>query len=604
MSTSGPVQSQISKANELARAGELSAAIKILEQVLLARPDLFQVRLQLSKYLFQAENYADAVEQVQVAETHDPLGADFGQIQQHMQNRAFGAAEKVARKMLSKSPGHPRAVFTIAHIAGIKNYPEGQVAALKHGLDVSPANLTLRTLLTGALDKVGDYQGAIDTARTLVATEETFETLWALVNILLRHAQHQDLLSVCDQAERLSGGDPQKLSEIELVRGQTYRVLGRRDESIAAYRRGLDFNRNNAGAWWALADMKTFDFDGKDRAEIERLLAMPELPASMKSVGAFALAKASEAKGDWDATMALYHRANQLSIDKKFDPALLKREVEARKQAFNQETLKRQAHARKDGPRPIFILGLPRSGSTLIEQILASHSQIEGSIEQPTFPSIARKANVRCALDFKGDLMRNVGDLSEDALSDLGDAYIADGALYRTEGAAFFTDKLPFNYRHIGLIHKVLPEAVIIDARRHPMDCGFSLYRQHFPAGVDFSYDLRHIGLFYNSYLSQMDHWHAVLPGRVLTVQHENLVREPEREIRALLEHVGVPFEETCLRFHQTERAVRTASSEQVRQPINTKGVGAWRKVADHLQPLRDSLGPATLQRFADSFSL
>ncbi|MEL6414562.1 MAG: sulfotransferase, partial [Pseudomonadota bacterium] len=323
-----------------------------------------------------------------------------------------------------------------------------------------------------------------------------------------------------------------------------------------------------------------------------------------KSVGAFALAKASEAKGDWDASMALYHQANRLSTSKRFDPAVLTQEVEARTRAFNGDSLKRQAHNRADGPTPIFILGLPRSGSTLIEQILASHSQIEGTIEQPTFPSVARKANVRCAIEFKGDLMRNVGDLSEDALFELGSAYISDGALYRSEGAAYFTDKLPFNYRHIGLIHKVLPHAVIVDARRNPMDCGFSLYRQHFPSGVDFSYDLRHIGAFYNAYLSLMDHWHAVLPGRVLTLQHEALVREPEKTIRALLEHVGVAFEENCLRFHQTQRAVRTASSEQVRQPINAKGVGTWRKVSEHLAPLRESLGDATLKRFEDSLSL
>ena len=604
MSTSGSVQSQISSARDLAQSGDLSAAITLLEKVLRDHPELFQARLLLGKYLFEDQAYAKAVEHVRISESHDPLSQDFGQIQQHMQNRSFGAAEQVARQMLSKVPGHPRAVFTIAHVAGLKNYPEGQVAALKHGLDVSPANLTLRNLLVGALDQVGDYQGAIDAAHTLVRTSETFETLWVLVNILLRHAQHTDLLAICDRAEKLSGGDPQKLSEIEVVRGQTLRVLGQREDSITAYRKGLALNRNNAGAWWALADMKTFDFDGGDRTEIERLLNVPELPSAMKSVAAFALAKASEAKGDWDASMALYHQANRLSTGKQFDPALLKREIDARSQAFDAGALKRQARRPETGPTPIFILGLPRSGSTLIEQILASHSQIEGTIEQPTFPSIARKANVRCALDFKGDLMRNARDLSEDALFELGQAYIEEGALYRSEGAAYFTDKLPFNYRHIGLIHKVLPHAVIIDARRNPMDCGFSLYRQHFPSGVDFSYDLRHIGAFYNSYLSQMDHWNDALPGRVLTLQHEVLVRNPEETIRALLEHVGVAFEDNCLRFHQTERAVRTASSEQVRQPINAKGVGTWRKVETHLEPLRDSLGPATLKRFEDSLSL
>ena len=344
--------------------------------------------------------------------------------------------------------------------------------------------------------------------------------------------------------------------------------------------------------------MKTFAFSDADSAAIRALLQTPSLPQSEKCVATFALAKASESVGDWDQTMALYHDANRLHPNAAYAPKGFADEVSARITGFDTATVATQANTIPKGSVPIFILGLPRSGSTLIEQILASHSEIEGTIEQPVMPSIARKAHVKCALEHQGGLLQKIGALSPSDLAELGQAYLDDGALFRTGETRFFTDKLPFNFRHIGLIHKVLPQAVIIDARRNPMDCGLSLYKQHFPTGVEFSYGLGHIGAFYADYLRLMDHWQSVLPGRVLTVQYEQLVRDPETKIRALLEHVGVPFEPACLDFHKTDRAVRTASSEQVRQPINTKGIGAWRKVERHLEPLKAALGEDVLVRF------
>ena len=583
-------------------SGDIVAAISTLKAALKADPHFFQGWLRLSRILFETENYPEAVQVGQAAEQFHPLQADFRAIQSHMQAQAFGQAEQVAKQMLLKQPGHPRAVFTLAHVAGLKNYPEGQVAALQHGIELSPANLVLRSRLVAAQDIAGDYQGAIESARTLVKTQESFTSLWTLVSVLLRHGKNEELLDVCERARIRSDGDPAKLSEVELVRGQILRVMGRRDDSVAAYRACLEHNPANAGAWWALADMKTYAFTDADGAAIEALLARPETPQAAKCVGMFALAKASERAGDWDQTMALYDAANGLHPNAAFDASRVKTEVQTSISAHSAPALATQADRQATGPVPIFILGLPRAGSTLIEQILASHSQIQGTIEQPTLPSIARKANVKCALDYKGDLLSKIGALTPADLSELGQAYIDDGALFRQEDTPYFTDKLPFNYRHIGLIHKILPHAVIIDVRRNPLDCGLSLYKQHFPTGVEFSYGLNHIGAFYNAYLELMDHWDRVLPGKVLRVQHEHLVRDPETKIRELLAHVGVDFEPACLNFHENTRAVRTASSEQVRQPINTRGIGAWRKVEAHLQPLKDALGPETLARFEGDF--
>lgn len=598
MPSDTPRQSLMEKLDALVSAGEIEPAIATLKDALKSDQRDFQAWLRLSKLLYETGQYAEAIHYTQVAERFDPLQADFQSIQRHMQNRAFSQAEQTARRMLAKQPGHPRAVFTIAEVSGIKNYPEGRVEALQHGLQFAPANLMLRNMLIRALEQAGDYQGAIDAARTLVQTEQSFKTLWSLVSVLLRHGRNEELLDVCARAEQHCAADPLKLSQVDLVRGQILRVMGRRDDSIAAYRACLANNSANAGAWWALADMKTYDFSETDRAAIDALLQTPNLPPSEKCIATFALAKASEPGGDWDATMALYHSANRLHPNANYDPRQTDTELAARMRGFNAAALSTQADQVAVGPVPIFILGLPRSGSTLLEQILASHSQIEGTIEQPVMPSIARKAHVKCAIKYGGGLLDKVADLTAADLSELGQAYVSDGALFRTGETKFFTDKLPFNYRHIGLIHKVLPHAVIIDARRNPMDCGLSLYKQHFPTGVEFSYELAHIGGFYNGYLKLMDHWHAALPGKVLTVQYEHLVRDPEPMIRQILSHVGVPFEAGCLNFHKTDRAVRTASSEQVRQPLNTRGIGAWRKVAAHLKPLETSLGAETLARF------
>ncbi|MEO1661391.1 MAG: sulfotransferase [Pseudomonadota bacterium] len=600
--SSGTDHALLEAADAMAKEGNLAGAISALKTSLKAEPNFFQAWLRLSKYLFLAEAYPEAVQAGDAAERFDPLQNEFGHVQNLMQRRAFSEADRAARQMLAKIPGHPRAVFTIAHVAGLKNYPEGQVAVLQHGLDYAPANLVLRSRLVGALEQAGDYQGAIDCARTLVKTQDSFIALWTLVSILLRHGKNEELLGVCERARARCDGDAGKLSEVELVRGQILRVMGRREDSIAAYRACLKYNPDNAGAWWALADMKTHLFTAEDRTAIETLLARPETPQAAKCVGTFALAKASERAGDWDETMALYHAANALHPKAAFDAGQVSQELSARIAAFSGEALGRQADRRAVGPTPIFILGLPRSGSTLIEQILASHSQIQGTIEQPTLPSIARKANLKCSIEHRGDLLSKLGTLSPADLSELGQAYLDDGALFRHEETAFFTDKLPFNYRHIGLIHKILPHAIFIDARRNPLDCGFSLYKQHFPTGVEFSYGLENIGAFYNSYLTLMDHWDTVLPGKVLRVQHEHLVRAPETHIRALLDHIGVPFEPACLSFHENTRAVRTASSEQVRQPINTSGIGAWRNVEPHLEPLKAALGDATLARFHGDF--
>jgi hypothetical protein len=240
---------------------------------------------------------------------------------------------------------------------------------------------------------------------------------------------------------------------------------------------------------------------------------------------------------------------------------------------------------------------MPRAGSTLVEQMLASHSRIDGTMELQALIHLERRMRIEGGQRFGKRFLESVAEFSEDDLRRYGQMYLDETAIYRGDGD-FFIDKMPPNFERIGLIHKILPQAIIIDARRYPVDCGYSAFKQHFAGGHDYSYQLEHIGHYYNCYLDLMDYWQSVLPGKLLTIQYEETISDTEAVVRRMLDHVGVAFEGACLEFYKNKRAVKTASSEQVRQPINRKGVGAWADVAGDIQPLFDSLGAETLKRF------
>lgn len=240
---------------------------------------------------------------------------------------------------------------------------------------------------------------------------------------------------------------------------------------------------------------------------------------------------------------------------------------------------------------PIFIVGLPRAGSTLLEQILASHSQVDGTHELPYISSLAFRLDGRRYVDDKPRYPELLREIPDEQLRKFGDEFLADAKIHR-RGAPYFIDKMPNNFRHIGLIQLILPNAKIIDARRHPMACCFSSYKQLFATGQEFTYGLQEIGTYYKDYVELMDHWDRVLPGKVLRVQYEDVVADLETQVRRVLDYCELPFEEACLEFHQTERSVRTPSSEQVRQPIYTSGLEPWRPFEPYLDPLKEALGP------------
>jgi hypothetical protein len=305
----------------------------------------------------------------------------------------------------------------------------------------------------------------------------------------------------------------------------------------------------------------------------------------------FALGKAWEDRGDYARAWGYYADGNaKRRQDEWYDPVNTEVLHDAIREVFNEKLLARRAGSGDPDPAPIFIVGLPRSGSTLLEQILASHSQVEGTAELPYIGRVAASLNLNRADGV--NYPAAVRELDASHLRTLGQDYLRYAQLHRRRGTLHFIDKMPNNFPHLGLISLILPNARIIDARRDPLDTCVSCFRQLFARGQPFTYDLVDIGEYYLQYRKMMDHWQAVLPGRVLTVQYEELVGDFEKQVRRLLDYCGLPFEENCLRFHETERPVRTASSEQVRRPINAEAIGRWRHYEKHLDALKEVLQP------------
>ena len=372
--------------------------------------------------------------------------------------------------------------------------------------------------------------------------------------------------------------------------GHVLKTVGRGEDGIAAYRRAIDLAPDLGEAWWSLANLKTVKLTDADVEAMEKALARPNLGRADLYHLHFALGKALDDAGEAERAFDHYLEGNRLRRQGlSYDAGETSRHVDRSRALFTPSFFAERQGWGCTAADPIFILGMPRAGSTLVEQILASHSRVEGTTELPDIALIARSLR-------KGgggaDYVDGLATLDGEALRTLGESYLETTRVQRRTGRPFFIDKMPNNWVHVGLIHLILPNARIVDARRHPLDCCFSNFRQHYARGQAFSYSLDDMGRYYADYVALMDHFDQVLPGRVHRVIHEHLLDDPEGEIRRLLAWLRLDFEPACLAFHKTRRAVRTASSEQVRRPLNRDGVDQWRAYDAWLDPLKSALGP------------
>jgi tetratricopeptide (TPR) repeat protein len=407
----------------------------------------------------------------------------------------------------------------------------------------------------------------------------------------MRSGDYEPGIGVCRRL--LSDAQPGRESaELHVWIAFAARTQGLKSEAIEGYRAAIAALPDSGEAWWGLANLKTYRFNEDEIARMRAADAAPATSSVDRYHLCFALGKALEDEGRYEESWRFYERGNAgKHAEVRYMPEPAAVHVRLSKEVCTKEFFESRRGRGAPDAAPIFILGLTRSGSTLIEQILASHSEVEGTQELPDIQRIVRA--------LRGRDMNNphypvaLAELGPEDFRTFGERYMADTRIYRRTQRPFFIDKLPDNFRDIGLIHLILPNAKIIDARREPMACCFSNLKQLFSGGQEFSYSIEDIAHYYRTYLELMRHWGEVLPGRILTVQHEDVVDELEGSVRRILDFCGLPFEPACLEFHKTPRSVRTASSEQVRQPLSREGLDQWRHYEPWLGALEEGLGDA-----------
>ncbi|RPH96647.1 MAG: sulfotransferase family protein [Lysobacterales bacterium] len=467
-------------------------------------------------------------------------------------------AERLLRQAVAQAPDYAEAQLDLGRVLKEQQRLEEAIAQFEKAIELEPGNFQGHFLLASVLAPAARSYDAIDAYRKVLELRPKHPGAW-------------------------------------LGLGHMLKTVGRQDEAIEAYRECIRLKPGNGEIYWSLANLKTYRLSDADIEEIEAQLRQePDAddPDTQSRVNfQFALAKAWEDRGDFERAWRCYDEGNSTQrMAENYDPVRTEVLNDAIIQVFDRELLESRAGQGHPSDEPIFIVGLPRSGSTLLEQILASHSQVEGTAELP-YVGIVSNSVGRNRADGV-NYPHAVRGLDAAQLRQLGQDYLDLARIHRTEGRPRFIDKMPNNFPAVGLLHLVLPNAKIIDARRYPLDSCLSCYRQLFARGQSFTYDLTDIGEYFLQYQRMMDYWHQVLPGRVLTVQYEDLVTDFDSQVRCLLEFCELPFEDNCVRFWETERPVRTASSEQVRQPIYTQSIHRWRRYAHHLDELIDVLRP------------
>ncbi len=581
---------------DLARAyrrdGRAAQAREEVRRVLEKTPHHHLAWLAYGDVLVDLEQYTDACVAFERARLADPERRRLDQATAALVADDRKASEHIIREILHDDASHVAALCGLAALSVAADKGNDAERLLRHALKQSAHHPLIWRGLGQALAALGRLEEADTAARHLVEIDPQNPQSWiTIASVSTRLLRNEQALEAYERAAQLQ---PKEV-RLQMSIGHVYKTLGRRDDSEAAYKAALALDPEIADAYWSLADLKNYSFDDDEIGAMQRLLESGRLDRSNMAQLHFALGKAFEQRAQYADAFASYARGNALRrLDAPFDIDHFERRSARIRSFFDAAFFARLAGSGDPDPAPIFIVGLPRSGSTLVEQILASHSAVEGTMELPNIINITHQFDDMVA--SRDGYPESVGSAPPGLLTALGARYLQETAPLRT-GKEHFTDKLPNNFSHVGLIHAMLPRATIIDARRHPMDCCFSTFKQHFAEGQTFSYALDDLGRYYRCYLSLMDHWDAVLPGKVLHLQYEDLVRDPEANIRRLLDHCRLPFEAACLNFHETRRSVRTASAEQVRQPIYTAGVGHWRHFEKDLEPLRQALGDS-LGRF------
>lgn len=574
----------------LAGVGQTQAAIAAFKRALALQPDLAEAWRGLAEALDLAGDSAGAqtaqARQIKAGVRDPALMAAASAL---VDNK-LGPAEQILRDYLRAKPTEPAAIRMLAEIAARLGRHDDAEVLLTRAIELAPGFTAARHNLATVLYRQGRSEESLAQLEHLLATDPRNPAYLNLkAAALARIGEYAPAIDLYEEVLARFPNQPKGWMSY----GHALKTVGRSADCVDAYRKAVDQAPSLGEAWWSLANMKTYRFTDADLATMEGQLAREDLPEEDRFHLHYALGKAHEDAACYAPSFEHYAKGAQLRRAQiAYDPSVMREHVVRSKAALTAELFASRAGQGCPASDPIFILGLPRAGSTLIEQILASHSAVEGTMELPDVTAMARRLRGGKTPKDPSAYPEILATLSPDDLQALGQEFLDRTRVQRKTAKPLFIDKMPNNFAHVGLIALMLPNAKIIDARRHPMGCCFSGFKQHFARGQNFSYGLEDIGRYYADYVELMAHFDAVIPGRVHRVIYEEMVADPEGQIRALLDYCGLPFEEACLNFHENDRAVRTASSEQVRRPIFKDAVEHWQNYDSWLGPLKTALGP------------
>ena len=508
-------------------------------------------------------------------------------IEQILNEGRLGLAETKCRAFLKENPTHTYAMSLLAEIANRFGYFDDAEFLLQKAVEFKPKDGDLRLKYASILRKKQKFAQTTEQVNILCDQfPDNLNYQAQKASDVMQGGDHSKAINMFDDILKKN---PYNFSTLT-SKGHAQKTLGSTDQAIKSYQSAYQIKPDHGEAFFSLANLKTYSFSDYELDSMRQQVERVDLSLRDKAYFHFALAQGCEVKGEYEEAFFHLDRGNQIKNDQsKYSIENMEREFQAQIDICNDSFFKELGQGGNDTKDPIFILGLPRAGSTLIEQILASHSMVDGTLELPNILSMAQSLRGDDIYGKEGNYPKSMESLTLEQREAFGKNFIEDTRMHRKD-APMFTDKMPNNFRHIGLIHLIMPNAKIIDARRYPLDCCFSMFKQLFAQGQEFTYGLEEAGSYYNSYVKLMNHWDEVLPGKVLRVNNEDVVDDLEGQVTRMLEFIEIPFEEECISFYKTERLVRTPSSEQVRKPVNKDGMERWKPYAKYLKPLLNVL--------------
>ena len=508
-------------------------------------------------------------------------------IEQILNEGRLGLAENKCREFLKKNPTHTYAMSLLSEIANRMGYFDDAEFLLEKAVEFKPNDGDLRMQYAAILRKKQKFAKTMEQVNILCDQYPDNPIYQAQkASEMMQNGDHQRAIKMFDD---ILSKNPYNFST-HTSKGHAQKTLGKTDQAIKSYQNAYKIKPDHGEAFFSLANLKTYAFTPDELNSMREQVERVDLSLRDKAYFHFALAQGCESNGDYEEAFYHLEKGNKIKNDQSlYSIERMDKELQSQIDVCNEKFFRDLGPGGYDTKDPIFILGLPRSGSTLVEQILASHSKIDGTLELPNILSMAQSLRGDDIYGKEGNYPKSMESLTLKQREDFGKSFIEDTRMHRKD-APMFTDKMPNNFRHIGLIHLIMPNAKIIDARRYPLDCCFSMFKQLFAQGQEFTYGLKEAGSYYSSYVKLMHHWEKVLPGKILRVNNEDVISDLDEQVKRILEFLDLPFEEECISFYETNRSVRTASSEQVRKPINKDGMGRWKPYAKYLKPLLNVL--------------